>query len=415
MKKTLKIASMVFSAIILFVAIGTVALAEGQETVKLSNKTRIVINTGSTYKFGAVLLPPDDTQTIFYSSSDPSIATIDQNGNVKALKAGKTSIKAYLQNGTSSSCQLTVYSAIKTPARGNYVKGSAYGRYLSIKQLSIIKSKGKEIVKKYTKNTQSEYTKAKNLYDWMIRNVKYKSGSKNNLADAYGALVNKRANGVGFACGLKLLYEEAGLKCYMANINNAYWNIVRISGRWYHSDAQTGAIYLNKNIRSYFLVSDETMTTLSVKTDYKKYPACPMDYGEKTPDKTNYLYPGKAFNESVIVGINKARSEKGYSALTFDEELSLQCDQKIRSFSENRVTDANFNYPNYTNIDIRYGIYNINSDEKLSTDDNGSLDIGAYAKAYFEAGNQEYTHFACAGYRNSNKLYLVYILCKPKS
>ncbi|URN83916.1 Ig-like domain-containing protein [Acetobacterium wieringae] len=73
------------------------------------NKTTSSIAVNGSEKLTATLSPSNVTETtITWSSSDPTIATVDSNGNVTGIKAGTATITATTVNSLSATCQITV-------------------------------------------------------------------------------------------------------------------------------------------------------------------------------------------------------------------------------------------------------------------------------------------------------------------
>ncbi len=80
--------------------------AEGV-TAKISSST-VVVN-GSPAKITVSVTPTDATdKTVTYTSSDPTIATVDKNGYVKGLKEGKVTITVKTSNGKTAKVEVTV-------------------------------------------------------------------------------------------------------------------------------------------------------------------------------------------------------------------------------------------------------------------------------------------------------------------
>ena len=72
------------------------------ESAKL-NRTQLTLKTGETFK-----LTVSGQKSVTWSSNNVNVATVDANGNVKAVKAGKCIITARLSSGTSLQCKVTV-------------------------------------------------------------------------------------------------------------------------------------------------------------------------------------------------------------------------------------------------------------------------------------------------------------------
>lgn len=77
------------------------------------NLNSLSLVEGETGKLTATLVPEDTTTPDYYwNTSDPSIVTVDDNGNLKALKAGTANISVTTrQKGFSASCQIKVEPA----------------------------------------------------------------------------------------------------------------------------------------------------------------------------------------------------------------------------------------------------------------------------------------------------------------
>ena len=72
------------------------------ESAKL-NRTQLTLKAGETFK-----LTVSGQKSVTWSSNNVNVATVDANGNVKAVKAGKCIITAKLSSGTSLQCKVTV-------------------------------------------------------------------------------------------------------------------------------------------------------------------------------------------------------------------------------------------------------------------------------------------------------------------
>ena len=68
------------------------------------------VAVGDRQTFNAIITPVNATnQNVTWTSSDPSVATIDSSGNMRALKVGKTNITAITDAGNyTSTCLINV-------------------------------------------------------------------------------------------------------------------------------------------------------------------------------------------------------------------------------------------------------------------------------------------------------------------
>ena len=107
--------------------------------------------------------------------------------------------------------------------------------------------------KKYNTGT-SDYGKAKGIYMWITKNVKYGKKSLGNewepWTQAYGAIYGK-GTCAGIAQLTYMMMTAAGLQCRMQRCNDYAWVIVKMSGKWYIVDATFG---LGKSGTPYLLL-----------------------------------------------------------------------------------------------------------------------------------------------------------------
>ena len=88
-------------------------------SVRLS-QTRMTLEAGTSQQLRAMIEPVDTTDdtTLTWMSTVPSVATVDQEGNVTALREGYAIIRVETVNGSSTTCRVEVVETQEVPITG---------------------------------------------------------------------------------------------------------------------------------------------------------------------------------------------------------------------------------------------------------------------------------------------------------
>ena len=136
------------------------------ESVSL-DKTALTLEVNGTYTLTATINPSNaDDQSVTWTSSDVTVATVDADGVVKAIKAGKATITVTTTDGNKkATCEVTVTTATgleealaNTEVFGR--KGNIYVNPLQPLQVTVVNMIGKIVYNaRISGNTQIPVTK----------------------------------------------------------------------------------------------------------------------------------------------------------------------------------------------------------------------------------------------------------------
>lgn len=137
-------------------------------------------------------------------------------------------------------------TATPTPeVTGDYAPGSIYGPRLTAKELAKVREAVGGALTTILKPGMSEKEKLIALVDYLCDACAYADNYKGNANNAYGALVEGKAQCSGYARAFKALCDGAGIGCRYVHaskddpINPSHqWCMVEYGGAWYHIDPQ---------------------------------------------------------------------------------------------------------------------------------------------------------------------------------
>lgn len=96
----------------------TLTVKDAAASVTL-NKTAIELSVGASETLTATIAPAGADDAVEWTTSDESVATVDENGKVTAVKAGTATITVTTKNGKTATCTITVKAEEKEdPASG---------------------------------------------------------------------------------------------------------------------------------------------------------------------------------------------------------------------------------------------------------------------------------------------------------
>lgn len=134
--------------------------AKGTKTVAVSNisinENSIILERNQTYKLKASVSPSNATnKKVVWSSSNPSVASVDQSGNVRGVGAGKATITAKAGN-KSARCAVDVYKTTAEAEEPDFsVFMSSETSYSTYWRLLLIENTGTKPLRIYSRDARS--------------------------------------------------------------------------------------------------------------------------------------------------------------------------------------------------------------------------------------------------------------------
>lgn len=96
------------------------------ESVSL-DKAELILSVGQSETLTVTISPDNATnKELTWNSSDPTIATVDENGKVTAIKEGETTITVTTTEGKTSTCKINISPIVKRITEIKYDESSAY-------------------------------------------------------------------------------------------------------------------------------------------------------------------------------------------------------------------------------------------------------------------------------------------------
>ncbi len=126
----------------------------------------VLIDAGATYTFQYELDPVGSTEEVKWTSADPAIATVDENGTVTGIKAGTTRITVETETGRKDSVCVTVKAVAEKPSPSptavaeklsQTANGKANKTVLGKAKIKSIKAARKKLTVKWAKVKKADY------------------------------------------------------------------------------------------------------------------------------------------------------------------------------------------------------------------------------------------------------------------
>ncbi len=162
-------------------------------SIKL-NKTAIITYVGSTYQLSSTMLPFDTTDTVTWSSSSTSYATVSNTGLITGVRAGTTTITAKTTSGLTAMCTVTVKPALVEPI----------SIALSDTYITLAPEDAKALIPTFEPSNTTETTLVWTSSDENVAIVD-KNGVVTAVSNGFATIRGKTTNGLVSECVVKIV------------------------------------------------------------------------------------------------------------------------------------------------------------------------------------------------------------------
>lgn len=261
---------------------------------------------------------------------------------------------------------------LENPDKKQEINDNLFRRY------EAMTTKAKSIISEVIKPGMSELDKELALHDYLVTHIKYDKVNfdKRTMPEESHSPVGFFEKGIavcdGYAKALKILLNMVGVQCLVVSRGDTLesvddkmghaWNIVQISGQYYHLDAtwndSSSRGVTDRLSHDFFNLSDRQILASHV-FDMNKYPRCTNDSPAYNDLIESYRFA--RFAGDWLFTIN----DEGY---IFKVDLKNGTNQKV---SNDKATSLDYfnNWIVFTNSSDNYRLY------KMKTDGSGKIKL----------------------------------------
>ena len=186
----------------------------------------LTLREGASGVLKAHIYPENATdQSVTWSSSEPEVATVDESGNVKALKQGMTIIAATTANGMSAECMVTVTPASKP----------ATGIALNLSQVELLQWEEVQLIATVTP-AESDDVVVWSTSDMEVANVD-DYGRVTTLSPGTVTITATTISGVSASCVVKVAAAPMGLSLDRDNADLVVGGELQLNAEVYPAEA----------------------------------------------------------------------------------------------------------------------------------------------------------------------------------